>query len=217
MINDFDKENGFYPPAEERINIWSHGIGIILSVIGLFLMYAKEWTQGENAEYFAITIYGFSLIILYCASTLYHSTNNLQRRRKLRIIDHAAIYILIAGSYTPYCLIAFPDKRGLFLFIALWTMALIGIVVKLFFTGKFDRLSTILYVAMGWSALFEYDLLLNALSLEALAWLVLGGVLYTIGAILYSIDKLKFNHAIFHLFVLAASFSQFISVYLYVL
>ena len=132
-------------------------------------------------------------------------------------MDHATIYVLIAGTYTPLTLITLNSTTGWVIFGASWGMAFTGIILKLFFTGKYNRLSTLMYVFMGWIVIFAIKPLVNNLSAEGLFWLFAGGVAYTFGAILYSIKRVKFNHAIFHMFVLLGSFCHFISVYYYVL
>ena len=150
---------------------------------------------------------------LYRLSTFYHAAKNPTKRRKLNIFDHAAIYVLIAGSYTPFCLVGLDSKLGWYMFISVWFFALIGIILKLFFTGKYDKLSTAMYLLMGWQVVFFVKPLIKNLSETGLYLLLAGGVFYTIGAILYSIRKLPFNHAIFHLFVLLGSLSHFIAIY----
>jgi hemolysin III len=133
-------------------------------------------------------------------------------------LDHAAIYVLIAGTYTPFALVTLHGTTaGWVIFVLVWSIAIAGITLKLFFTGRFDKLSTVMYVAMGWIIVIALKPLLQNLAPEGFFWLVLGGVLYTIGALLYSIRKLKFNHAIFHVFVLLGSFCHFMAVFFYVL
>jgi hemolysin III len=156
-------------------------------------------------------------MILYAASTVYHSARNIQFRRKMRIVDHASIYILIAGTYTPFTLVTLNGFSGWMIFGITWGMAVVGIVLKLFYTGKYDAVSTLMYVFMGWIIVFAIEPLIDNLSSDGLFWLVAGGMAYTTGAILYSIKKIKFNHAIFHVFVLAGSFCHFVSVYFYIL
>jgi len=154
-----------------------------------------------------------SLIILYAASTFYHAAKNAIKRRRLNIFDHAAIYVLIAGSYTPYCLVALDSTLGNYMVIFVWLFALVGIILKLFFTGKFNIISTAMYLLMGWQVVFFIKPLIENLSYYSLNLLFLGGVFYSIGAILYVIKKLSYNHAIFHLFVLLGSISHFLSIY----
>jgi hemolysin III len=207
------KLNHTYSTSEERLNIWSHGLGLAASIIAFPFLIIKAISYSGFWSIISFIIYGLSLIILYAASTFYHASKNPRKRRRLNIFDHAAIYVLIAGSYTPFCLVALNSKLGWYMFIFVWIFALIGIVLKLFFTGKYDKISTAMYLLMGWQILFFVKPLMNALSSEGLKLLIAGGVFYTIGAILYSIKKLAYNHAIFHILVLLGSLSHFLALY----
>ena len=213
------KENDavYYSPLEEKLNILSHGLGVILGIVALIFLVQHAIQDGETIHLVSFTIYGLSIIILYLASTLYHKATKATLRNRLRVFDHAAIYLLIAGTYTPFALITLEGTTGWIIFGTVWAFAAVGITLKLFFTGKFDKLSTMMYVFMGWIIVFAIKPLMANLSSEGLFWLVAGGIAYTVGAILYSIQKLPFNHAIFHVFVLAGSIFHFISVYFYVL
>ena len=206
----------FYSPTEEKLNIWSHAFGIFLSIIALVLLIIKAVQQDNIWMMISFPIFGVSLILLYLASTLYHASKEPQKRFKLKVFDHAAIYVLIAGSYTPFTLVSLNGETGWLIFSMVWVMAFTGIILKLFFTGKFKVISTAMYVLMGWLIIFYFQDLTASLHEKGVFYLILGGVLYTIGAILYSIKKIKFNHAIFHFFVLAGSFCHFLSIYLYV-
>lgn len=206
----------FYSPTEEKLNIWSHAFGIFLSIIALVLLIIKAVQQDNIWMMISFPIFGVSLILLYLASTLYHASKEPQKRFKLKVFDHAAIYLLIAGSYTPFTLVSLNGETGWLIFSMVWVMAFTGIILKLFFTGKFKIVSTAMYVLMGWLIVFYFQDLTASLHEKGVFYLILGGVLYTIGAILYSIKKIKFNHAIFHFFVLAGSFCHFLSIYLYV-
>jgi hemolysin III len=207
----------FYTPAEERLNILTHGLGLLLSVIGLVLLVIRASALGTAMHVTSFTIFGVSLITLYGASTIYHSAKNPDTRTRLRTLDHAAIYVLIAGSYTPFTLTVLDGVIGWSLFAAAWTMAALGIVMKLFFTGRFNLFSTLMYVFMGWLIIFAIKPLLAALPGEGTIWLFAGGISYTLGAVSYSIKKLPFGHAVFHLFVLAGSICHFVVVYNYIL
>jgi hemolysin III len=207
----------YYSPIEEKINIISHAIGFILSIVALVLLIAYANLQGNVWHIVSFSIFGASLIILYAASTLYHSAKKPESRSRLKVIDHGSIYVLIAGTYTPFTLVTLNGTIGWMIFGTTWGLALSGIILKLFFTGKYDLFSTIMYVLMGWVIVFAIKPLIHNLPLEGLLWLFAGGISYTIGAILYSIKKIKFNHAIFHMFVLIGSFCHFMSVFFYVL
>ena len=205
--------NYIYSKKEEFLNIFSHGFGLILSLIAFPFLLIKGFAYNGFWKPMSFVIYGLSLILLYAASTFYHAAKNPVIRRKLNIFDHAAIYVLIAGGYTPFCLVVLDSSLGWYVFIFVWFFALVGIILKLFFTGKYDKLSTAMYLLMGWQVVFFAKPLANSLSENGLYLLILGGIFYTIGAILYSIKKLPYNHAIFHVFVLLGSLSHFLSIY----
>lgn len=207
----------FYSRAEERLNIISHAIGVVLGIIALVFLVIRAAQHGDAWHIVSFSIFGASLIILFAASTYYHSVKKPQLRSRLRVVDHAAIYILIAGTYTPFTLVTLNGAVGWTIFGVAWGMAVIGIILKLFFTGKYSIISTLLYVFMGWMIVFAIKPLINNLPTEGLYWLVAGGIAYTIGAVLYSIKAIKFNHAIFHILVLIGSACHFVTVYWYVL
>ena len=202
-----------YSESEERLNIWSHALGLFLSLLAFPFLITKAFTYSGFWQVSSFIIYGLSLIVLYAASTSYHASVNPKKRRKLNIFDHAAIYALIAGSFTPFCIIALDSDLGWYLFIFVWIFALIGIILKLFFTGRFDKLSTAMYLLMGWQVVFFIKPLMKVLTDFGLNLLIIGGVFYTVGAMLYSIKKIPYNHAIFHLFVLLGSASHFFALY----
>ena len=206
-----------YSPLEEKTNIISHAIGLVLSLVGLVLLLVRASLYGNAWHVVSAGVFGASLISLFAASTFYHSAKDPKLRSRLRIIDHATIYVLIAGTYTPFTLVTLHGSTGWMIFTASWGMALVGITLKLFFTGKYNVISTLMYVFMGWIIVFALIPLINNLSTQGLAWLLAGGVAYTTGAILYSIKQIKFNHAIFHMFVLLGGFCHFVSIYFYVL
>ena len=205
-----------YSNLEEKLNVWSHAFGIFLSIIALVLLMTKAIEKGNIWMMISFPIFGISLILLYLASTLYHSAKDPSKRFKLKIFDHAAIYVLIAGSYTPFTLVSLNGETGWFIFSIVWILAFTGIILKLFFTGRFKVLSTAMYVLMGWLIIFYFKELTANLHSDGVFYLIIGGVFYTIGAVLYSIKKIKFNQAIFHVFVLGGSFCHFLSVYLYI-
>nr|WP_299032570.1 hemolysin III family protein [uncultured Tenacibaculum sp.] len=208
-----EKLNHRYSDKEERLNVLSHGLGLLLSIIAFPLLLQKSFEYDIFWKGVSLVIYGISMIVLYAASTFYHAAKEPKLRRKLNIFDHAAIYVLIAGTYTPFCLLVLSPNLGWYLFIVVWSFALTGVVLKLFFTGRFDKLSTALYLLMGWQIVFLIKPLIDSFSSEGLFYLFLGGVFYTVGAVFYSIKKLKYNHATFHVFVLLGSLSHFIAVY----
>ncbi|UAA39081.1 hemolysin III family protein [Paraneptunicella aestuarii] len=206
----------YYSPTEERINVVSHLIGLGLSVVGLLgLVLAAN--ANDIAKMSAAIIFGSSLIVLYAASSKYHSAKLPEERQKLRIFDHASIFILIAGTYTPYALVTLSDTSGWLIFGIVWGLAFVGIVLKLFFTGKYKIASTGTYLVMGWLIVFFADELLTALHPSGFYWLAAGGGAYTLGAILHGLSRVPFNHAIFHFLVLIGSACHYISIYAYVI
>lgn len=198
-------------------NVVSHAIGLLLSIVGLLLMLLRAGDTGDVLRIVSAAIFGAGLIALYTASTLYHGAKDPVIRSRLRVNDHATIYLLIAGTYTPITLVTLNGWVGWTLFGITWGMALTGVILKLFFTGRYNLLSTLMYVFMGWIIIFAIKPLMSKMPSAGLEWLVAGGIAYTTGAILYSIKKIHFNHAIFHLFVMLGSFCHFIAVYSYVL
>jgi hemolysin III len=210
-------ERIYFPPAEERINIITHGLGIPLSVLALILLIPNALVNGDRLDLICSIIFGVSLILAYVASTFFHSTKSPKLRRRFNICDHASIYILIAGTYTPFALITLEGRLGWIIFGVIWTLAVIGIIFKIIYIGKYRLLSTLFYVMMGWLIIGAVKPLMANLPHDGLLWLLAGGISYTIGAILYSNRKIKFNHAIFHVLVLIGSFCHFMAVYFYVL
>ena len=198
-------------------NIITHAIGFLLGIAALVLMVVRASLHGDAWHIVGASIFGAGLIILYAASTIYHSARKPKARKILRVVDHATIYVLIAATYTPFTLVTLNGWLGWTIFGIVWAFALAGIILKLFFTGRFDVLSTLMYIFMGWMIVFAAKPLVENLSVGGLKWLIAGGVAYTVGAGFYGIGKLKFNHAIFHLFVLLGSICHFVTVYTYVL
>jgi hemolysin III len=206
----------FYEPKEEIWNVITHGFGLALSLgaASLLIVFASLYETAWHIV--SYSIYGASLIVLYLASTTYHAAKRPKLKIKLNVFDHAAIYVLIAGTYTPYMLVTLRGPWGWSIFGVIWGLAIAGVIMKLFFTGRFDRISTLAYVLMGWLVIVGiYPLIMN-LSTWGLIWLLIGGVFYTVGAVFYLWHKLPYNHAIFHVFVLLGSISHFISVFWYV-
>jgi len=208
--------NKTYSPLEEKINIYSHASGFLVSFIGSVVLFRYAYLYGGVKHLLSFSIFGVSMMILFAASTLYHRALDPIKRERLRIFDHASIYVLIAGTYTPFCFVTLPEKTGLIVFAVVWGFALIGIIIKLFFTGRFSVLSTLMYLFMGWMMVFIIKPLYQNLPVEGLYWLFSGGLAYTLGAILYSIKRIPFNHAIFHVLVLIGCFCHYMGIYLYV-
>jgi len=215
-LNNYTKKRT-YSPTEERLNIWSHGLGFLLAIPATVFLIIKASLHGDAWQIVSVSIYGASMITLYLASTLYHSAKDPGRRHKLNVFDHASIYLLIAGTYTPFLLVTLRGAWGWSLFGVIWAAAIGGIIFKLFYTGKFDVVSTVAYVVMGSIVLVAIKPLVANLSLPGLYWLLAGGISYIIGAVLYLQRKMPYHHAIFHLFVLGGSICHYIAVYSYVL
>ena len=205
-----------YDPKEERWNVITHGLGLLLSIAALVFLVVWASLYMTVWHIVSFSIYGSSLVLLYLASTVYHLSRKPKLRNRLNVFDHAAIYVLIAGSYTPYTLVTLRGPWGWSIFGVVWGMALTGIIFKLFFTGRFDKLSTVAYVIMGWIAVVGFYPLIMNLAIPGLIWLVVGGVFYTVGAFFYLRERQNFNHVIFHVFVLLGSISHFISIFFYV-
>jgi hemolysin III len=208
-----ERLNHRYSATEEKLNVLSHGFGLVLSVIAFPFLILKLMEFTGFWKPISFIIYGLSLIILYAASTFYHAAKTPKKRRRLNIFDHSAIYVLIAGSYSPFCLVGLNSNLGWYMFLFVWLFALTGVILKLFFTGRFDKISTAMYLLMGWQVLFFIKPLMQSLTAEGLQFLIVGGVFYSIGAILYSIKKMPYNHFIFHVFVLLGSVSHFIAIF----
>jgi hemolysin III len=209
--------NEFYTVGEEIANSITHGIGAILSVAGLTLLVVLAALHGDVWRIVSFSIYGSSLVILYLASTLYHSIQHPKVKRVFRIFDHSAIYLLIAGSYTPFALVSMRGPLGWTILGVVWGLSVMGIVFKTFFIGRFEKIATAAYVLMGWLCVVTFQQLFTAIGSGGMMWLVLGGIAYTGGVIFYAWQKLPYNHAIWHLFVLGGSICHFFAILLHVL
>ncbi len=201
-----------YSFAEELVNSISHGIGALLSVVGLVVLIVSAVMHGTVWHVVSFTIFGSTLIILYFASTLYHSLPNPSWKTFLKKLDHAAIFLLIAGSYTPFMLVNLRGPWGWSIFGVIWGLALAGVILKMFFVHKFSRLSTVIYVFMGWLCVIAFKQMLLYVPETSLILLIAGGLAYTTGVIFYAWKKLPFNHAIWHGFVLGGSVLHFFSI-----
>lgn len=197
---------------EEFLNTISHGFGIVLGIFGLVFLLLKN-REVTHFSTLSIWIYGFCLIALYTASTVYHALEHEKKKKKAQIFDHIGIFLLIAGTYTPVCLITLEQTTGWRLFFVIWSIAGIGLVMKLFLTGKVEKLSLIMYLIMGWLVVAELNQLMNLLSTEALTYMAIGGVFYTLGTIFYASKRIPYGHFIWHLFVLGGSISHYFMIY----
>ena len=206
-----------YTPLEEIFNSLTHGIGILISLAGMVLMIVFASRYGNANHIVSSAIFGLTLVMLYTASTLYHSFRKPTLKHVFKICDHSCIYLLIAGTYTPFLMVTLKGMLGWSLFAVVWTLTAAGILFKIFFVYRFNILSTIAYILMGWIIIFAVKPLLHSLPEGGIAFLVAGGLAYTLGTIFYAWKKLPFNHAIWHLFVLGGSICHFLAVILYVI
>lgn len=200
------------PRREEVVNALTHGIGIAASLAGGIVLVTLSAATGNVWQIVSAVVYSLSLLLLYSTSTLYHAARSETAKRRLKVLDHCAIFVLIAGTYTPFTLVTLRGPLGWGLFIAIWGLALAGILFKLFFTGRLKLLSTLMYVAMGWLALIVIEPLVRAIPTSALIWLVAGGLSYTVGTLFYHNRRIPYSHAIWHLFVLAGSICHFAAI-----
>jgi len=205
-----------YTPREELTNALTHGLGVVLSVAGLVLMVVYSALNGDAWHVTSTAIFGASLIALYTASTLYHSFRSVELKHLLRKFDHAAIFLLIAGSYTPFLLVTLRGPWGWSLFGVVWSLAVLGIGLKFWFAGRFRLFSTLIYLGMGWLVIVAIKPMLLALPQAGLIWLAVGGACYSFGTVFYLAKRLPYHHAIWHLFVLGGSVCHWIAVFYYV-
>jgi hemolysin III len=198
--------------VEELANTITHGVGLLLSIAGFVILLVLAILRGSAWHIVACTIYGASLVCLYSASTLYHAVISPRIKQALKIFDHSAIYLLIAGTYTPFLLLNLRGPWGWSLFVVIWTLALSGIVFKLWFVDHFPRTSTAVYVLMGWLAIVALKPVLAHIPVPTLLWLFAGGMFYSAGVIFYCWNRLPYNHAVWHVFVLAGSTCHYFAV-----
>lgn len=201
-----------YALEEEYLNAWTHGVAAILALIGAIAMTLKSFAISWQAS-LSIAVYGCSLVALFAASTFYHLESNITKRLWLKKLDHTAIYYLIAGTYTPFLALFIPTAKAKILLLALWIIALVGTFFKLFFVNRFQTISLLAYIIMGWLALLVIDDMRNFLSTEALRFLIAGGLFYTVGTLFYAAKKYKYTHAIWHIFVILGAISHFLAIW----
>lgn len=203
-------------PVEELANTITHGLGLVLSIAGFAALVVLAGLRGEPMLIIGCVVYGLSLVVLYAASTMYHSTTSLPLKKRLQILDHCCIYLLIAGSYTPFGIVIAGEWFGNGLMAAFWGIAIAGIIVKLFVRDRFPAINVVSYVVMGWLGVFAVQPLFNALGIVPVALTVAGGIAYTLGVIFFPWTSIKHHHAIFHIFVLLGSIFHYAAVILYV-
>jgi len=201
-----------YSKAEEIANSVTHGLGVLFAVGALTALMVLTAYFGTGLHLVSYLVYGISMLLLYTASTLYHALPGERAKRFFKICDHSAIYLLIAGTYTPFLVLNLSGTIAWIAIAVIWSIALVGIIFKLFFTGRFRGVSTLLYIAMGWMVLIVSKPLSSAMPAEAMNWLIIGGVTYTAGTLFYMLKDLRFSHAVWHLFVLMGSIFHFTAV-----
>lgn len=202
---------------EELANALTHGVGAAAALAGGAVLITLAAIRGDGWELAGAIVFGVALLLLYLASTLYHAIQHPVLKGRLKVFDHCAIYLLIAGTYTPFTLVGLRGPIGWWLFGTIWALALAGVVFKLFYTGRFKRLSTLIYIAMGWIVVFAAKPMAQALGPASLGWLLAGGVAYTLGTVFYMRPQMRWSHAIWHGFVIAGSMCHYSAVMLHLL
>lgn len=210
--------NDIENPREELANTLTHALGAVLSLVGLYYLLVRtvSLAEGTSIDYFqlaSVTVFGLSLIALYGASTLYHAARCPDKKNTFKMWDHCAIYLLIAGTYTPFLLVSMRDLVGWQFIVTIWGIALAGIIMKLAFKHRFKLLRVATYVLMGWLVVLSLEELKTAISATGLSLLVAGGLIYTLGVFFYLNERIPYSHAIWHFFVMAGSVCHYFSIY----
>jgi hemolysin III len=205
-----------YSDREELANVITHGIGALLSIVGVVLLIFLAAMGADAWRIVGVTVFGITLVLLYLASMFYHALPYPDAKKIMRICDHCAIYLLIAGTYTPFLLGDMRGPWGWALFVLLWSGAALGCILKLFFTGRFNKLSTACYVAMGWAVVLALKPAIEAVPTGAMILMLAGGLAYTGGVIFYLWERLPYNHAIWHCFVLGGSAMHYAAILFFV-
>ncbi|MFA6917058.1 MAG: hemolysin III family protein [Parachlamydiales bacterium] len=201
---------------EEVANTLTHGLGLLLSILGLGWLLSAALISEDICKICSATVFGSTLIILYAASTFYHGMQDPKTKQTLKIVDHCAIYALIAGTYTPFALVTLSETWGWTLFSIVWSLAFVGILFKIFFIDKWPILSTLFYLGMGWMIVIASEAFIEAMPMEGLYLIVAGGLSYSFGAIIYVLEKPVFHHAIWHMFVIGGSMCHYFAILHYV-
>ena len=201
---------------EEIANSLTHGLGLALSLAGLVVLVVVAALHGGVLSIVSCSVYGATLVCLYAASTVYHAVHSPRWKRVLKIVDHSSIYLLIAGTYTPFTLVALRGSWGWTLFSVVWALALGGIIFKLWFVDRFPIASTIFYLLMGWSVVIALRPLIRVVPAPALVWMLAGGLAYSAGVIFFAMPRVRYSHAVWHGFVLAGSIFHYIAILHYV-
>jgi len=216
-LANMQRHTSLYSPGEEIANSITHGIGIVLAIAALGFLATFSSLYGNIWHIVSVCVYGTTLILLYTASTLYHSIQHPRAKTILQTLDHAAIFLLIAGTYTPFTLVSLRGPWGWSLFGVIWGLAILGVLFQLSRLAQWRTASMVLYICMGWAVIVAIKPLIANVATGGIIFLVLGGVAYTSGILFYKQKQLKYHHAVWHLFVLAGSVLHFLAVLLYVL
>lgn len=200
-------------PREELYNALTHGVGAVGSLAAGAILITMASLLGSIWQIVGASVFAGSMLLLYSASTVYHGVTRLRLKARLRVLDHSSIFVLIAGSYTPFMLVGLRGGWGWSLFGVVWTLAVVGVILKLFLTGQFNRTSTAIYLGMGWLAIVAIIPLAQALDPFTFFWLVAGGLLYSAGTYFFLSERIPYSHTIWHLFVLAGSTCHFVAAF----
>lgn len=203
-------------PIEELANTITHGLGLVLSVIGFAVLLVLASLNGDKWSMISCVVYGLSLVVLYAASTFYHSATSLRAKKNLQVVDHCCIYLLIAGSYTPFGMVIINEDLGRGLMAGMWGFAAVGILIKLIIRDRFPAINVISYLLMGWLGAFAVQPLFNALGMTPVLLTIAGGVAYSLGVIFFPWKSIKHHHAIFHVFILLGSIIHYAAIVIYV-
>ena len=205
-----------YSEAEELANRLTHCVAALLSLVGLVVLVVAASRTGDPYRIVSAAVFCSVLSIFYIISTLYHTLRNPRVRYVFRILDHAGIFLVIAASYTPFTLVSMREGNGCALFGVVWGLAIAGTVFKSFMTHRLAFLAPVLYIALGWLIVVDLEGLLTMVPIKGVLWLFAGGLCYTLGIVFYAIDRIPYNHAIWHLFVIAGSLCHYLSILWYV-
>lgn len=207
-----------YSFKEELANSITHGLGVLFGIVSLIVLLVSSIKKGSTVSIVAFTIYGSCLILMYLSSTLYHSIPHEKAKQILRVFDHSSIFLFIAGTYTPIALLTMTGRLRVSVLVAMWGIAISGVVFKIFTFGKFDKFKAVslgIYIGMGWLTVLTIKPIIQMTSIGFFMWVLAGGLIYTLGTIFYSMKRIPYNHAIWHLFVLAASVAHFVGILIY--
>lgn len=202
--------------GEEFINSFTHGIGILFAIVGLHYLYQSGKKSNNKQKLLGNIVFGVSMLILYSSSTIYHGLVNMKYKKFMRYVDHCSVYLLIAGSYTPFTLTTLKGRGGNIIFTCVWAIAIAGIVSKIFFFDTVEKFTALFYVLLGWFVIFGVKPLFQRMSKKGLLWLFMGGISYTVGALFFQMGRtIQYCHGIFHLFILGGSICHFICIMRY--